>query len=84
MELMPIDSIKIKSSYLRTETNIEKLKKSIETVGIINPLIINNNNELIAGGRRYSALKELGFKEVPAIRVDKNEQEQELISIDEN
>lgn len=84
MELMPIDSIKIKSSYLRTETNIEKLKKSIETVGLINPLVINNSNELIAGGRRYSALKELGFSEVPTIKVDKNEKEQELISIDEN
>jgi ParB family chromosome partitioning protein len=84
MELMPIDSIKIKSSYLRVETNIEKLKKSIETVGLINPLVINNNNELIAGGRRYSALKELGVSEVPVIKVDKSENEQELISIDEN
>ena len=54
MELISIDSIKTKSSYLRVETNIEKLKKSIETVGLISPLVINQNNELIAGGRRYS------------------------------
>jgi len=84
MELVSIDLIKIKSSYLRVETNIEKLKKSIETVGLINPLVINNNNELIAGGRRYSALKELGVDQVPVFRVDKSESEQELISIDEN
>jgi ParB family chromosome partitioning protein len=84
VEMLPIDSLKVKSTYLRTETNIEKLKKSIETVGLINPLIINENNELIAGGRRYSALKELGFTEVPVLKVYKNDLEQELISIDEN
>lgn len=82
--MLPIDSLKIKSSYLRVETNIDKLKKSIETVGLINPLVINNDNELIAGGRRYSALKELGYAEVPVVRVEKNDLEQELISIDEN
>ncbi len=82
--MLPIDSLKVKSSYLRTETNIEKLKKSIETVGLINPLVINDDNELIAGGRRFSALKELGYTEVPIFRVHKNDLEQELISIDEN
>ncbi len=84
MELISIDSIKTKSSYLRVETNIEKLKKSIETVGLISPLVINQNNELIAGGRRYSALKELGVTEVPVYKVEKSDEEQELISIDEN
>lgn len=84
VEMLSIDSLKVKSSYLRTETNIEKLKKSIETVGLINPLVINDDNELIAGGRRYSALKELGYTEVPVVRVHKNDLEQELISIDEN
>lgn len=82
--MLPIDSLKVKSSYLRTDTNIDKLKKSIETVGLINPLVINDNNELIAGGRRFSALKELGYTEAPVVRVDKNNLEQELISIDEN
>lgn len=82
--MLPIDSLKVKSSYLRTTTNIEKLKKSIETVGLINPLVINDDNELIAGGRRFSALKELGYTEVPIFRVHKNDLEQELISIDEN
>lgn len=82
--MLPIDSLKVKNSYLRTDTNIDKLKKSIETVGLINPLVINDKNELIAGGRRYSALKELGYTEAAVIRVEKNDLEQELISIDEN
>jgi ParB family chromosome partitioning protein len=84
MQSIPIESIIIKSPYLRTETDIEKLKQSISAVGLIAPLVINDKNELLAGGRRYSALKALGIKEVPVLRVDKNELEQELISIDEN
>jgi len=84
MERINIDDIIVKNPYLRLKSDIEPLMKSIETVGLINPLTINKNNELIAGGRRYSALKQLGHQEVPVIRVEKNELEQELISIDEN
>ncbi|MBC75716.1 MAG: hypothetical protein CME64_06850 [Halobacteriovoraceae bacterium] len=84
METMKLDQIKVKSSYLRTNTDIEKLKKSIETVGVIQPLVINGNNELIAGGRRYSALKELGIEEAPVHKIHKSNSEQELMSIDEN
>ncbi|MBD66434.1 MAG: hypothetical protein CME62_14580 [Halobacteriovoraceae bacterium] len=84
MEFVDIETINTNNKYLRLETDISKLKKSIETVGIINPLVINENNKLIAGGRRYSALKELGINPVPVIKISKNEYEEELISIDEN
>lgn len=84
MEMMKLDQLKVKSSYLRTDTDIEKLKKSIETVGLIQPLVINGNNELIAGGRRYSALKALGIEEAPVVKVHKSNLQQELMSIDEN
>ena len=84
MEFINITSIKATNKYLRLDTNVEKLKKSIETVGLINPLVINLKNELIAGGRRYTALKELGHTEVAVIKVDKSDLMQELISIDEN
>lgn len=84
MEMMKLDQLKVKSSYLRTDTDIEKLKKSIETVGLIQPLVVNGNNELIAGGRRYSALKALGIEEAPVHQVHNSNLEQELMSIDEN
>ena len=60
MELINIEDIKVESPYLRLDTDVEKLMKSIETVGLINPLVINKKNELIAGGRRYTALKAMG------------------------
>lgn len=84
MEFMKIDEIKVENPYLRLDTDVEKLMKSIETVGLINPLVVNEKNELIAGGRRYTALKAMGREEVPVSRVEKSELEQELISIDEN
>lgn len=84
METMHIDKIIVKNPYLRLDTEVSKLIKSIETVGLINPLVINEKNELIAGGRRYCALKAMGREEIPVTKVEKNEIEQELISIDEN
>ncbi len=84
MEFIDISQIQTDNKYLRLDTNVDMLKKSIETVGIIHPLSLNDQNQLIAGGRRYTALKELGITQVPFIRIDKSEKEQELISIDEN
>lgn len=84
MDVMRLHDIKLKSTYLRTETDVDKLKASIKAVGLIHPLVINAKNELIAGGRRYKALSELGWESVPVMKVERDELEQELISIDEN
>jgi len=84
MQTISISDINISNPYLRTKTDIDSLKKSIQTIGLINPLTINDKNELLAGGRRYQALKELGIKEVAVNKVSVNALEQELISIDEN
>lgn len=79
-----IDQIQVNNSYLRLDTDVSELEKSISTVGVIAPLIINKEKRLLAGGRRYRALSNLGRKEVPVIEVDLDEYKQELISIDEN
>ncbi|MDA8794081.1 ParB N-terminal domain-containing protein [Bacteriovoracaceae bacterium] len=84
METRNLSDIKIKSPYLRKSTDIDSLVTSIKTVGLIHPLTINKDNELLAGSRRYHALKELDYKEVPVMISDRNDLEQELISIDEN
>mgnify|MGYP002332047964 FL=1 len=81
---MNLSEIKLSSEYLRLDTDVETLQKSIENVGLINPLTINNENELLAGARRYQAVTALGWTEVPVHVVDRQTLEQELISIDEN
>lgn len=79
-----LNEIKLISEYLRLETDVETLKTSISKIGLINPITINLNNELLAGARRFQAVKELGWDEVPVHVVDRGALEQELISIDEN
>lgn len=81
---MNLSEIKLSSEYLRLDTDVDSLKKSIEKVGLINPLTVNTENELLAGARRYQAVTALGWEEVPVHVVDRQTLEQELISIDEN
>jgi len=50
---------------------LEKLKKSIETYGYVQPLIWNKRTGHVVGGnQRLKVLKELGFKEVDVVVVD--------------
>lgn len=48
---------------------IEQIKESIETFGNNDPIAIDENNVIIEGHGRYLALKELGYEEVPVIRL---------------
>jgi len=66
------------------DDDVDSLMTSIQTVGLIHPLTLNKENKLLAGGRRYTALKKMGAKEVRVEIVDRSPLEQELISIDEN
>jgi len=79
-----LSDIKRNSEYLRHGTDVDTLKKSIESIGLINPLTINKDNELLAGSRRFQAVTELGWTEVDVHVVDRDLLQQELISIDEN
>ena len=84
MQLIHIDEIKVNNKYLRLESDVDKLKKSIATIGLINPITLNRKNELLAGGRRFKAMKELGHTELPVMYIEENGLKQELVSIDEN
>ncbi len=81
---MKLSEIKTNNHYLRLNSNVDMLAKSIDQVGLIHPLSVNSKKELLAGGRRYCAIKNLGWDEVEVIVVKKPDPEQELISIDEN
>jgi ParB family chromosome partitioning protein len=41
------------------------LIKSIQEVGLLHPLVVTPDMQLVAGARRLAAVKELGWKEVP-------------------
>ena len=79
-----LSELKATNPYLRLGTDVTELEKSISTLGLIAPLVVSNDNVILAGARRYQALLNLGRTEAPVIVVNGNALEKELVSIDEN
>lgn len=71
-----------------SEEKIEELARTIHTHGVIQPIVIRtvgeNNYEIIAGERRYRAMKLLGWLEVPAIVRNLDDKETASIALIEN
>jgi ParB family chromosome partitioning protein len=65
-------------------TDVSDLEKSIKTVGLIAPLVISEDNVILAGARRYQALLNLGYTEAAVTVIERGPLEKELVSIDEN
>ena len=45
---------------------METLKSSIRKYGLLNPIIVDSEYRLIAGGRRLKAVQELGYSTIEA------------------
>jgi ParB family transcriptional regulator, chromosome partitioning protein len=84
LETRRLTELKATNPYLRLGTNVSELEKSIQTLGLIAPLVISPDNVILAGARRYQAMLNLGMTEAPVVIVSGNELERELVSIDEN
>lgn len=65
--LVNINDIKIKKRVRRNLGDLEALKNSLRTYGLLNPITINSKYELIAGERRLQAAKQLGWTNINAV-----------------
>ena len=65
-----IADIKIGERHRRDLGDAEALAHSIATVGLLHPIVITTDGQLIAGRRRLAALEQLGRDEVPVRVVD--------------
>jgi ParB family transcriptional regulator, chromosome partitioning protein len=61
---MNIKDIKIGDRLRKDLGDIQTLASSIQEIGLLQPIVINQDNELIAGQRRLEACKLLGRTEV--------------------
>lgn len=61
-----INTIKVKDRFRKDYGDIEGLAKSIETLGLLQPIGIDANYRLIFGERRLKALERLGRDKIPA------------------
>lgn len=55
---------------------VEYVANSIKEFGFKVPIVIDKNNEIVAGHTRYKASKQLGLEEVPTIIADDLSEEQ--------
>ncbi len=82
---IPIDSIIIKKRVRSDLGDLRSLMKSMRIYGLMHPIIVNSKNELIAGHRRLESAKHLGWKKIPAVIVDReNELEKLELEMEEN
>ena len=66
-------------------TNIPELAASIREVGLINPITIKRDGELVAGERRYNAVMTLGWTHIMVQFLDELPEDQVyLIELEEN
>jgi ParB/RepB/Spo0J family partition protein len=73
-----ISEIKVKDNIRTDMGDLKELSESIKEHGILEPLIIEGENILIAGYRRLAAAKLAGLKEVPVIRCESGASREEL------
>jgi hypothetical protein len=65
-ELIPY----VNNARTHSDEQVTQIASSIREFGFINPIIIDDKNNVIAGHGRLLASKKLGLKEVPTVLVD--------------
>ena len=63
---IPINEIKVDREHrIRTDSgDLTALQNSIARVGLLNPVVVDEKHKLVAGFRRLSACRKLGWKEI--------------------
>src|SRR3990167_7651776 len=62
---MKVSEIKVKNRFRKDIGDIETLKNSIKEIGLLQPIVIDEDNNLIAGFRRLKAFQELKLTDIP-------------------
>ena len=58
-----------RNARTHSKKQIRQIARSIERFGFINPVLIDESNQIIAGHGRVAAARELGLPEVPTLRL---------------
>ncbi len=85
MEHLPTNLIIISERDRTDYGDLEELSASINRYGLLQPVLIDDQNNLIAGGRRLAACKLLDMPMIPVYRREKlSEAERKLMETEEN
>lgn len=81
IEQVAVDAVKlVKKPKKHLKTQRERLKQFIRLTGIFLPIIIDAENKVVNGNLRVEVAKELGLKEIPAVKIDRVMTEEEIIA----
>jgi ParB family chromosome partitioning protein len=64
---VPLDTIIVKKRIRKDMGNLDALADSMSRIGQISPVVLDEGNILLAGGRRLAAAKLLGWRTINAV-----------------
>lgn len=76
-----VDKIIVKKRVRKNLGDLSSLMDSLRRLGLLNPVVINNQNELVAGHRRLEAARRLGWKTIE-IRIVDNDDQGDLVEME--
>lgn len=82
---LPVAKVRITDRIRSYPGDLSALAESMEAIGLLNPIVIDSNHYLIAGYRRLTAARKLGWREIEARVVDVRDKKTLLmIEMEEN
>ncbi len=80
-----VSEIKVKERIRKDLGDIKSLAESIQKYGLLQPILIDLNYNLISGYRRYLAIRSLGWEFIEVKIIDLNtEKDRYLLELEEN
>ena len=73
---VPIESLRPYDARTHDSEQVEKIAKSIEEFGFLNPILIDKDKNVIAGHGRIMAEKKIGMEKVPVLFIEGLTEEQ--------
>ena len=71
VDYTPIDKIKPypKNNRIHSQEQVDRIAKSISLFGFNQPIVIDENNEILVGHGRWMAAKQLDLEDVPCVQL---------------
>ncbi|MFP4113307.1 MAG: ParB N-terminal domain-containing protein [Spirochaetota bacterium] len=76
-----IDEVVIRKRVRKNLGDLSSLMESLRRHGLLNPIVINSRNELVAGHRRTEAARRLGWQTIEA-RIADSDDEADLVEME--
>jgi ParB-like chromosome segregation protein Spo0J len=70
-----------RKKLMPNDVEYQKIKRSIQEFGYIDPIIVNKNGTIIGGHQRYKVLSELGYLDIDCVMVDLDEEHEKALNI---